>query len=146
MAWTISVSYHKDVRIKHVLGGDTMVVLKVACVSDALGGSLAMKHRSIDPGNSYVEYMDRIRGSWLYLMKTVPGTGGDQPTAAFDLDVEDENTDHILDTDSNANDANTFTVGSDTLGVYPPIFDYVGLEIGTLGDENTADIYLYFLK
>jgi hypothetical protein len=60
--------------------------------------------------------------------------------------VEDENNDHILDTDANSNTANTFTIGSDTLGVYPAIFDGLTVVIATLGNTKKTDVYLYFLK
>lgn len=146
MAWTFSVSFYKDVKMKNSLGGDQMIVLKVACVSDASGGSLTMKSTDLDPGNEYNEYMDRIKGSWLYMIKTVPNLGATQPAGTFDVDVEDQMADHLLDTDANPNDANKISVGSGTLGIYPAILDYVGLVVATLGNTKTADIYLYFLK
>lgn len=146
MSWTITPSFYKSKRIKHGLGGDWMVVVKIACTSDASGGSLTMKSRQLDPSNSYIAFMDEIQGSWLYLMKVVPGSGDDAPSGTFNIDIEDETAAHILDTDANASDATTFHTGSDTLGVYPVIFDHLGVEIATLGNGNKADIYLYFLK
>jgi hypothetical protein len=105
-----------------------------------------MKATSRDKTDTYREIMDMIKGSWLYLIKTVPGTGGDVPTGVFDLDVEDDNNDHLLDTDANSNVANGFVAGNTTLNVFPPIMDEITVVIGTLGDTNTADIYLYFSK
>jgi hypothetical protein len=126
MAWTITPTIHRIETIKHQIYGDRLIIVKLACISDAS--------------------MDMIKGSWLYLIKTVPGTGGDVPTGVFDLDVEDDNNDHLLDTDANSNVANGFVKGNNTLNVFPPIMDEITVVIGTLGDTNTADIYLYFSK
>jgi len=146
MAWTITVTHDESVRMKHFLGGDRMEVVKFACTSDATGGTITLKHRDADPANDYVHIMDVIRGSWLYLFKYVPAAGGSAPAGTADIDVEDKNNDHILDTDANANDATTFVVGSDTLGVYPPIMNEITVVFATLGDTKKADLYLYFLK
>jgi len=135
-------------RIKHVFAGDYMYVLKLAFTSgdDAATPTITLKSTKADPANSYNELMDQITGSWLYLMKTVPGSGGAAPTAAFDVDVEDKLNHHILDTDSNSETAAGFVIGSATLGVYPPIMEEITVVLADLGDANTADIYLYFLK
>ena len=145
MSWTITPSFHKNVKMKHTLGGDSMIVLRLECTSDAGAGSITMKTTEEDPSGSYKEYMNAIRGSWLWMVKTVPD-GTLVPDGTFDLDVEDENNDHILDTDANSNTANTFTIGSDTLGVYPAIFDGITVVIATLGNTKKTDVYLYFLK
>ena len=135
-------------RIKHVLGGDTMVVLKLAlvCGDDNATTTITLKSTDADPGNAYNELMDQFAGSWLYLMETVPGAGGLAPDAAFDVDVENKRNNHILDTDSNSHTAYGFVVGSDTLGVYPPIMEEITVVVADLGTDNSADIYLYFLK
>jgi hypothetical protein len=146
MAWTITATMDEVRRIKHHMAGDTMYVLKLACVSDASGGTITLKSTKADPSNSYNELMDQVTGTWLYLMEVVPGAGGDAPTAAFDIDVENKRNSHVLDTDSNSNAATSFTIGSATLGVYPPIMEEITVAIGTLGNLNTADVYLYFLK
>ena len=91
-------------------------------------------------------YKDYWQGSTLYLVKTVPGTGGAQPSGTFDLDIEDENDDHLLDTDANANDANGFLVGSATLGIFPPILGTCSISMADIGDANTVTLYLYFWK
>lgn len=135
-------------RIKHILGGDMMYVLKISFASgdDAAAPTITLKSTKADPGNAYNAIMDQLTGSWLYLMKTVPGSGGAAPTAAFDVDIEDKLNHHILDTDSNSETAYGFVAGSDTLGVYPPIMEEITVVSADLGDANTADIYLYFLK
>ena len=146
MAWTITPTMDEVRRIKHVLGGDTMYVLKLTCASDASGGTITLKSTKADPSNDYNELMDQIAGSWLYLMEVDPVTPGDAPSAAFDIDIENKRNSHILDSDSNSNTAVTFVAGSNTLGVYPPIMEEITVVIGTLGNTNDTDIYLYFLK
>jgi hypothetical protein len=136
-AWTITATIDREARIKpHAMQYEYLYRVKLACTSDATLTDYEF------PG----AIMGKVKNSFLYLIKTVPGTGGDAPTGTFDLDVEDDNNDHLLDTDANSNTATTFTVGSDTLGVFPPIFDHISVVIATLGDTNTATIYLYFAK
>lgn len=146
--YTITPTIDEVRRIKHVLGGDTMYVLKFAIASgnDAATPTVTLKSTKADPGNSYNEIMDQLAGTWLYLMETVPGSGAAAPTAAFDFDVENKRNSHILDTDSNSNSAVGFVAGSNTLGVYPPIMEELTVVCADLGDANTADVYLYFLK
>jgi hypothetical protein len=146
MSWTITPTIHKIKAIKHQVLGDMMVVVKLACTSDASAGSITMKSTANSATDTYRHIMDMIEGSWLYMIKTVPAGGGDAPAGTFDLDVEDDNNDHLLDTDANANDANTFTAGSNTLGVFPPIMDQITVVIATLGNTKKADVYLYFSK
>ncbi len=146
MAWTITPTIHKTQAIKHEIYGNHLVVLKLACLSDADIGSITMKSTKVDRSDSYTHIMDRIEGSTLYMMEVVPGTGDDTPSAAFDLDVENERNNHILDTDSNSHISNSFVIGSASLGIFPPIFGQITVVIGTLGNANTADIYLYFWK
>jgi hypothetical protein len=138
MAWTVT----ETIRAwsTNLYGGEEMIEVKLACASDASGTDTDLSSTA----------MALIKGSYLYLMKVVPGTGDAAPTAAWDIDIEDENNHHILDTDSNSNSAVTFHAGSNTVGVYPPIGDFNGAKVSvvsaTLGNENTADIYLYFVK
>ncbi len=136
-AWTITATVDKEGRIKdHHMQYEYVYRIKLACTSDASGTDYVM------PSN----IMGKIRNSWLYMIKTVPGTGGDAPTAAFDLDIEDDNDDHLLDTDANPNGSNKFTPGHATLGIFPIVFDHLSVVIATLGNANTATIYLYFAK
>ena len=135
MAWTITPTIDDRVSIKTPMG-EKLIVVKLACVSD---------------GSSSGEYdftsaiMREIRGSWLYLVKFVPGTVG----AAFEFDVWDKNDDKILDTAGNSNTATSFVGGHDTLGVYPPIIHELSVEIDgadAMTTTNTLDIYMYFTK
>ena len=136
MAWTITQSVDERVSIKTAMG-EKLIVVKLACVSDAsASGTVAIES----------DVFREIRGSWLYMVKFEPGTGDDVPDAAFDFDVEDKNNVHILDTDSNTHTANSFVTGSETLGVFPPVIHDLNVVIGTLGNLNTADIYMYFTK
>ena len=135
-------------RIKHVLGGDTMYILKLAvvCGDNNAVATITLKSTKADPGNSYNEIMDQLTGTWLYLMETVPGAGGLAPDAAFDVDVENKRNNHVLDTDSNSLSTYGFVAGSNTLGVYPPIMEEITVNVADLGTDNAAQIYLYFLK
>lgn|SRR4030067_1173892 len=142
MAWTITETI-RHFRMKrsgwNLPQAETLVEIKLACTSDA-GAS-----------DYDIENMDQIKGSYLYLCKIVPATGGDIPAAVFDLDIEDENDNHILDTIGNPvapTGGATYHQGSATMGVYPPVGDHVtsqvSLACATLGDGNKADVYLYF--
>ena len=149
MAWTITptISYDEKATIKHPMYGDQIVVLKLTCVSDASGGTITLRSTAAGGTSSnYPEIMDQIAHSTLYLMEVDPVTPGDAPAAAFDIDIENKRNNHILDTDSNSHTAVSWTVGSDTVGVFPPIFEEITVVIGTLGDGNDAHIYLYFWK
>jgi hypothetical protein len=136
MAWTITQTVDERVGIKTAMG-ERLIIVKLACVSDASASGTVDIEASV---------FREIRGSWLYLVKFEPGTGDDAPTGTFDFDVEDKNNVHILDTDANTNTANSFVSGSDTLGVFPPVVHDLSVVIGTLGNANTADIYMYFTK
>ena len=135
MAWTITPTIDDRVSIKTVMG-EKLIVVKLACIVD---------------GSSSGEYdfttaiMREIRGSWLYLVKFVPGT----IDASFEFDVWDKNDDLILDTAGNVHTGTTFVTGSDTLGVYPPVIHELSVEIDgadALTNTHTLDIYLYFTK
>jgi hypothetical protein len=119
---------------------DTVIEVKLECTSDA-------------SGTDYDLVCAMIPGSWLYLVKIIPGTGADAPAAAFDLDIEDENDIHMLDTNSNSEAPTggaTYHSGASDMGVFPPIGTHTGMKVSvvcaTLGDGNKADIYLYFTK
>ena len=135
MAWTITPTIDDRVSIKSMMG-EKLVVVKLACIAD---------------GSSSGEYdftsaiMREIRGSWLYMVKLVPGTCG----AAFEFDVWDKNDDLLLDTTGNSNTATTFLGGHDTVGVLPPVIHDLSVEIDgadDLTDTNTLDVYMYFTK
>jgi hypothetical protein len=146
MGWTFTVTEEQDVKMKHELGGDRMLLVKVAAIGDGSAGTLTMKHRDLDPSNSYVEIMDKIRGSWLYLVKIIPSATA-APDNTYDLDFEDETNSHILDTDANPISGDTWVVGSNTLGVYPVIFEHLALVFADIGSAADAtDVYMYFLK
>jgi hypothetical protein len=146
-AFTPTVTVDEIKAIKHEVLGDKIIIVKIACVDTDgdTGASLTMKSTRNSPTDTYRHIMDIVEGSWLYLMEVVPGTGGDAPTAAFDVDIENKRNSHILD-ETPIHTATSFFSGSDTLGVFPPIMDQITVEIGALGAANKADIYLYFSK
>jgi len=130
MAWTITEAV--DAWKMKSQAGDELIEVKLSCISDA--------------NASDYDILQDLKGTSLYLVKIVPGAGGDAPAGTFDLDIEDETDAHILDTDANSNSATTFHSGLATLGLYPPIKNKVSLVCATLGDANTATIYLYFVR
>jgi hypothetical protein len=147
-AFTPTVTVDEIKAIKHEVLGDMMIIVKLACTDTDgdTGASLTMKSTRNDSTDTYRAIMDRIEGSWLYMMEVVPGAGGDAPATAFDIDIENKRNSHILDTDSNSNTATSFVLGSNTLGGFPPIMDQITVVIGALGAGKKADIYLYFSK
>ena len=147
-AFTPTVTVDEVKAIKHEVLGDMMIIVKIACTDTDgdTGASLTMKSTRNSRTDTYRAIMDQVEGSWLYMMEVVPGAGGDAPTAAFDIDIENKRNSHILDTDSNSHTATTFVLGSNTLGGFPPIMDQITVEIGALGAANKCDIYLYFSK
>jgi hypothetical protein len=139
MAWTITEHAPVVTKMKNY-SWDTLIKVRLECTSDA-------------SGCDYDLLATMIKGSYLYLVKIVPGTGSDEPSAAFDMDLEDELDVHILDTDDNAaapTGGAIYHGGHSTMGVYPPIENEsttkVSLVCATLGDGNKADFYLYFAK
>ena len=134
MAWTITPTIDDRVSIKTAMG-EKLIVVKLACVSDGTAEEYTFTPSLIR----------EIRGSWLYLVKFVPGTVG----ASFAFDVWDKNSDKILDTTGNSNTATSFVLGSDTLGVFPPVIHDLTLELdgaSATTATNTLDIYMYFTK
>ena len=131
MAWTI-VETVEVWKMKHE-AGDEMIRVKLVCTSDATG-------------TDYDIVTDLVRGTWLYMLKTVPVTGDDAPSGTFDLDVEDEDNLHILDTNANSNTAPSASAGDTTLKIFPPVLEKCSVVIATLGTGKKATIYLYFVK
>ena len=130
MAWTIV----ETVEVWKGSGpNEEMIEVKLACTSDATG-------------TDYDIVTDLIKGACLYMVKIVPGTSGDAPGAAFNLDVEDETDAHILDTDSNSTSATTFHAGANTIGAFPVIKGKCSVVIATLATGKKADVYLQFVR
>jgi hypothetical protein len=90
------------------------------------------------------DFLYEIKGKFLYLMKTVPAAGGDAPSGTFDLDLEDEDDSHILDTDANASDAVAWHEGSATLGRDPMIEDHLSVVAADIGSANIITVKLFF--
>lgn len=107
--------------------------VEVSCTSDASASDYTIS-----------TYASKIRGMFLYELKVIPGTGDDEPSATFDVDLEDDEDDHILDTNDNAVDANTFHAGNATLDFYPMVTGTLSIVSETLGNGNTAVYRLMF--
>ena len=90
MAWTITETVKSYPTNIHKAEEVVDVVLE--CISDANATDYDVTAAT----------MQKIRGGYLYEMKVSPGSGADAPSAAFDIDIEDSDDAHILDTDSNS--------------------------------------------
>jgi hypothetical protein len=139
MAWTITATIDEVYKVRHQMG-DELVVVKLACESDASGTDTQLDSVMADMD------WDSILGGWLYEMVVNPGTGDDEPSATFDIDIEDGIDRHILDTDDNAVSGASSHGGSDTLGYFPVIEKDTAFVSETLGNGKTCDVYLKILK
>lgn len=134
MAWTITETINAY-KVHHRMG-EEMIEVKLACTSDANGTDTALS----------AETMRQIMGGFLYEMKVVPGSGDEAPSAVFDIDIEDADNGHILDTDSNSVSLITYYDGAQTIGHYPLIKSTISFVSETLGNANTCTVYLQISK
>lgn len=143
MAWTITPTIDAKAGIKHQIYGDHVICLKLVCTSDASSGSITLKSNMVSSATSsnYPEIMDEIAQSTLYGVYSDPGS----PDAAFTVAVTDKNS-LTMYSESHSNSADDYNSGAQTLGFLPPIFEQITITIGTLGNTNTANLYLYFWK
>ena len=133
MAWTVTTTY--DAFPVMLNGSSEMVVISIACVSDASGHSMQLSDH----------LMQLIRGGYLYEMVVKPDSG-DAPSATWDIDLEDYDAQHILDTDDNATDAITSHAGSATLGYYPVIERTLRFVSASLGNTKKAVVDIKVLR
>lgn len=90
-------------------------------------------------------YADSIEGWWLYTIEIVPGTGAAAPTGTFDLDVQNENGFHLVDSNANSNTATTWIVANVTLGQYPRMRGPITLAFADFGgDDDAVTTHLHF--
>ena len=126
--WTITESRR---TYKHQ--GSKTTIITLACISDGSAGAYDI-----------TTYMNDIKGLYFYSMAVTPGSGGVAPDNTFDIDVEDADDFHILDTNANSNTAKTWHLGLATLGQYPMVKDLISLviaDIGTAADEITIELF-----
>ena len=137
--WSVTEALHESRTVRSL---EHINVIKVSLTA---GNDTSVSDYDLGSASAPVD-KDYWQGSTLYMMKVVPGTAGATPSGTFDIDIEDENDDHLLDTDANANDSNTLIAGSDTLGLFPPVTRTCSVVCADIGDENSVDVYLYFWK
>ena len=133
--WTITQTVDERISIRTSIG-EKMVVVKLACVVDGSSSGTVAIQESI---------LREIQGTWLYMVKFVPGTAD----VDFNFDVVDKDGDALLDTASNTFAATSFVTGYETLNVWPLILRYCGVIIdgtGAITNAKTLDIYIYFVK
>jgi len=133
MAWTITETIDKRAAIS-ILGGSEMFRVKLACTADASGTDYDLTSPS-------------IKGSYLYMVKTVPGAGGDAPGGVYQIELEDEEDTPLLTLAGLSTSATEVNPGSASIGVFPPILKGLSLVVNDqVGNANTITVYLYFTK
>jgi hypothetical protein len=136
MAWTIVETMDK-VANSRVSTGEIIYVVKLACTADANGTDYDLSG----------ETMTKIKGGYIYMVKTRPGAGGDAPTAAYTLDIEDYQDDHLLALTARSTTAVEIEPGSGSIGIYPAIVDQISVVVNDqIGNGNKTDIYIYVTR
>ena len=132
MAWTVVETVEEE---KWGPEGKLFVLLKIACTADA-------------GAKTYViENFAKISGMFLYAVVTVPGSGADAPSAAYTLDIEDQNAFHLMDLDSVSTSATAWNLGTVTLTQYPVLWGRPQLVFNTaIGTGNKTTVYLFCVK
>ena len=136
MAWTISESIDQIANTE-LMGGKAMYRIKLACTADANATSHDIS----------ADTMDIIKGGFIYLVKTAPGSGGDAPTAVYDVSIKDSDGDALLTVEDRSTSAVEWETGSATIGVFPPILSQISVAVDDqIGNLNKATIYIYVGK
>lgn len=136
MAWTITETMYKTVNVEAGTGR-VIYIVKLACTADA---------NAVDYDLTAAT-MTRIKGGYIYMVKTRPGAGGDAPGAAYLVQIQDELDDVLLSMADRSTSAVEFEAGSATIGLFPPITDTISLVVNDqVGNANKFDIYFYVTK
>lgn len=83
----------------------------------------------------------RVKGRLREIL-VIPGTGGNQPTASFDIQIDGPDGEVVLDNDALSNSAATIDYPDSD----PAFFDGSGacaLEMAAMGDSNTCTVKLF---
>lgn len=126
-----------------------IVVLKYVCTADASAGTVPDKTIStfvVDDTtpSKYYGGVD-IKNFYIYEIKTVPGTGGDQPDA-YTVDIKDGDSASIVDIPNRSQTATEFVKGFYTLEIFPAVVEDLTLTVGDLGNSNKTTIYITLVK
>lgn len=133
MAWTIVESIDRRKNI-NLLGGTEVLRVKLVCTADAAGVDYDLTSAS-------------VKGSYLYMVKTVPGTAGDAPSGVYQVQIQDDEDTPLLTLAGLSTTATEINAGSVTIGVFPPILEKCSFVVNDqVGDGNKITVYLYFTK
>ena len=138
MAWTTITQTIDNIQTMTQQSDFEIIKVKLACVSDAGAASKDLS----------AEVMKYVKNSFLWLVVCDPGSGGDAPDAAVQMQLANEDGINFFDSGSAgiSDTADTVLAGTLHAGMPPPIFGTCTFICETLGNANTADFYLYFAK
>ena len=118
-----------------------MNIVKLECVSDDSGTDTDLS--SVLDAMS----MQSVLGGWVWGIMSVPGTGDDEPSAAFNVDLQDKHDFSWIDENAVSEAAVSWLSGAGAAsGQYPIITKGTAFVCSTLGDGKKADFYIWVLK
>lgn len=132
MAWTIVETIDRNANTK-LFGGEEIFRVKLACTADA--------------NATDYDLTTDLKGAFLYMVKTVPGAGGDAPSGVYQIELEDAEDTPLLTLAGLSTSATEINSGADTIALFPPIFEKLSLVVNDqVGNGNKITVYLYFTK
>jgi hypothetical protein len=140
-AGTVTQTIHYD---QHDAFGH-IVTIKHAILSDASAGTVpdtTIPMQFVDD-SSPARRVD-LNGFYIYSVETIPGAGADAPTA-YTLDITNGEGTSIVDLSARSTSAKEY-VNAAGLGFFPAVTGDMTLVVGNLGNANTTEIYVTFVK
>lgn len=137
-AWTITGTNYRTYQLGD---GSKIVLIRLSLTSDA-NASGAFNLSTYLTGAQ----LNDVKGGYLYYIESVPGTGDAAPSGTFSLSIKNSLGSTILTHAGLSETAAQIVPGFTTLGIFPTIHDGLTFAIGTLGDANTATLYVAIAK
>jgi len=135
----------ETIHYQQTFDGEDVVVIKYAITADASAGTVpdtTIASWTVDDTDTRKQI--NLLNYYVYLVKTVPGAGGDAPDA-YTVDIKDADA-SVVDIAARSTSAVEYVKGFDTLGVFPVVTGDMTLSVGDLGNSNKTTIYVYFLR